>query len=37
MTKSFDVPKMLVWKAFQRVKTKGGSPGVDQESIEEFE
>lgn len=37
MTKSFDIPKRLVWEAFQRVKSNGGSAGVDQESIEEFE
>lgn len=37
MTKPFEIPKMLVWKAFQRVKANGGSAGVDQESIEEFE
>ena len=36
MTKPFEIPKMLVWKAFQRVKANGGSAGVDQESIEEF-
>ncbi len=37
MTKPFEIPKMLVWKAFQRVKANGGSAGVDQESIEKFE
>ena len=37
MTKSFDIPKRLVWEAFQRVKANGGSAGVDQESIEAFE
>ena len=37
MTKSFDIPKRLVWEAFQRVKANGGSAGVDQESIEVFE
>lgn len=37
MTKSFDIPKRLVWKAFQRVRANGGSSGVDQESIKEFE
>ena len=36
MTKSFDIPKALVWKAFQRVKANGGSAGVDGESIEVF-
>lgn len=37
MTKPLDIPKALVWKAFQRVKSNGGSAGIDQESIEEFE
>ena len=37
MTKPFDIPKMLVWKAFQRVKANGGSAGVDNESIAKFE
>jgi RNA-directed DNA polymerase len=37
MTKPWDIPKALVWKAFQRVKSNGGSVGIDQESIEEFE
>lgn len=37
MTKSFDIPKRLVWEAFQRVRANGGSAGVDQESIKEFE
>jgi RNA-directed DNA polymerase len=37
MTKPFEIPKMLVWNAFQRVKANGGSAGVDDESIEAFE
>lgn len=37
MTKPFVIPKMLVWKAFQRVKANGGSAGVDHESIAKFE
>lgn len=37
MTKSFVIPKRLVWDAFQRVRANGGSAGVDQESIEVFE
>ena len=37
MTKPFEIPKALVWEAFQRVKANGGSAGVDGESIEEFE
>ena len=37
MTKPFEIPKRLVWEAYQRVKSNGGSAGVDQESIEKFE
>lgn len=37
MTKPFDIPKVLVWKAFKRVKANGGSAGIDCESIEDFE
>ena len=37
MTKSFDIPKRLVWNAFRRVKSNGGAAGVDNESIEDFE
>ncbi len=37
MSKSFSIPKTLVWEAYQRVKSNGGSAGVDQESIEKFE
>jgi RNA-directed DNA polymerase len=37
MTKPFEIPKALVWEAFQRVKANGGSAGVDDESIEAFE
>ena len=37
MTKPFVIPKALVWEAFQRVKANGGSAGVDDESIAEFE
>lgn len=37
MTRPFVISKRLVWEAFQRVKANGGSAGVDQESIEEFE
>lgn len=37
ITKSFEIPKILVWKAFQHVKANGGSAGIDGESIEEFE
>ena len=37
MTKPFEIPKALVWKAFQRVRSNGGSAGIDQESLAVFE
>ena len=37
MTKSYSIPKTLVWEAYQSVKANGGSAGVDLESIEMFE
>ena len=37
MTKSQDIPKKLVWEAFQRVKANGGSTGIDVETIAQFE
>lgn len=35
--KPFDIPKVLVWKAFHLVKANKGSAGVDRESISDFE
>ena len=35
--KSFEIPKRLVWEAYQRVKANKGAAGVDGQSIEEFE
>lgn len=35
--KSFEIPKKLVWEAYQRVKQNKGSSGVDGVSIEKFE
>ena len=37
MTKSYSIPKILVWRAYQSVKENGDSSGVDMESIEKFE
>ena len=35
--KPFEISKKLVWQAYLEVKAKGGSAGIDQESIEDFE
>jgi RNA-directed DNA polymerase len=35
--KSFDIPKALVWQAYWSVKANKGAPGVDGQSIEEFD
>jgi len=37
LAKSFNISKMLVWDAYLRVKAKGGGPGVDGQTIEDFE
>jgi len=37
IAKSFTIPKELIWQAYQKVKTKGGAAGIDQESIKQFE
>jgi hypothetical protein len=35
--KAFDIPKTLVWDAYLDVKKRGGGPGVDWQSMEDFE
>src|SRR4051794_19389918 len=35
--KPFRIPKQLVWEAYKRVKANKGAPGVDRQSLEEFE
>lgn len=35
--KAFDIPKALVWDAYQDVKRSGGGPGVDGQTMEDFE
>jgi len=34
--KSFDIPKMLIWEAYQKVKANKGSAGVDEQSLTDF-
>ncbi len=36
-TKPFEISKWDVWNAYQRVKANGGGPGVDGQTIEDFE
>ena len=36
-SKPFQIEKMVVWEAFQRVKANKGAAGVDEQSIAEFE
>ena len=33
----FDIPKQMVWEAYQRVKANKGAAGVDGQSVEQFE
>ena len=35
--KPFQIDKMVVWEAFQRVKANKGGAGVDEQSIAQFE
>jgi retron-type reverse transcriptase len=35
--KPYDIPKQLVWEAYQRVKVNRGAAGVDGESLAAFE
>ena len=35
--KAFDIPKALVWAAHKDVRRSGGGPGVDGQTMEEFE
>ena len=35
--KPFDIPKMMVWDAYESVKSNKGAPGVDDQSIADFE
>ena len=35
--KPFNIPKRLVWEAYEKVKANKGAAGVDRQSIEDFE
>ena len=35
-TKSFEIPKRLVYEAWMKVQANGGAPGVDTISVERF-
>src|SRR5689334_15713128 len=34
--KSFEIPKMLVWEAYLKVKANKGAAGVDRQSLADF-
>ena len=36
-TKPFDIPKVLVWEAYQRVKANRGAAGIDEQTIGDFD
>jgi RNA-directed DNA polymerase len=36
-TKPFQISKLLVWKAYWKVKENDGAAGVDRQEIEDFE
>ncbi|OJH30309.1 hypothetical protein Wxf_03214 [Armadillidium vulgare] len=36
-TKSFDIPKQLIWRAYKQVSRNKGAAGVDEVSITKFE
>ena len=35
--KSYDIPKQLVWKAWLKVRSKGGAAGADGVTISQYE
>lgn len=37
VAKPFHISKMLVWEAYLRVKSRDGGPGVDGQTVEDFE
>jgi len=36
-SKSYQIPKQLVWEAYKQVKRNKGAPGADGQSVEDFE
>ena len=34
--KSFDIPKQLIWEAYQKVRANRGAAGVDGQTLEDF-
>ncbi len=36
-TKPFNIPKVLVWEAYQRVKANRGAAGIDEQTIGDFD
>jgi retron-type reverse transcriptase len=35
--KPYDIPKQLVWEAYRQVAANKGAPGVDEQTLGEFE
>jgi group II intron reverse transcriptase/maturase len=35
--KAFDIPKQLIWEAYQKVRSNKGAAGVDGQSLDDFE
>lgn len=36
-TKSYDIPKQVVWEAWKKIKSNQGGAGIDEQSLEMFE
>ena len=36
-TKSIPITKEMVWQSYKRVKSNGGSAGIDQQSLSDFD